>query len=56
MNGESHPNAALSEEAVRAIRKEASQGETCRALAERYGTTRTHIAKIVRRAAWRHVR
>ncbi|MGV2914542.1 hypothetical protein RMO59_00485 [Streptomyces alfalfae] len=51
--GEAVVTAELTEEDVRTIRREyarhtATQGD----LAERYGTSQTHVSRIVRRVAW----
>jgi hypothetical protein len=50
--GESHPNARLTTEIVRAIR---ASRESQSALAQRYGTTQANVSLIQNGKAWRHV-
>lgn len=53
--GENHPNAKLSEDDVRTIRRLASAGVTQQALANRFGVTQTNISWVVRRKSWGHI-
>lgn len=53
--GESSPNAILTADAVRAIRKRCSSGESCSKVAREIGISNQTVSKIVRRKAWAHV-
>lgn len=50
--GEAHPNATLTPETVRAIRR---SRKSLKALAERYGVTASNVAAIRARRSWKHV-
>jgi len=55
-NGESHPDAELTEDDVRKIRKKyKAGGVTYSELAEEYDVHETTIGWIVRRKSWQHV-
>ncbi|MCF7805284.1 MAG: hypothetical protein K9N46_09875 [Candidatus Marinimicrobia bacterium] len=54
--GENHPQAQLTEEDVRRIRRKVESGALQKELAEEYGVTKTHISNIVRGKAWSHVK
>lgn len=54
--GERHPNASVTEEQVREIRRLYEAGSvTISALARQYGVTRHAVLQIVRRQTWKHV-
>lgn len=54
--GSKHPNALLDEDRVRRMREEYDAGGvTCTKIAAKYGVHKTTIARIVARAAWKHV-
>ena len=55
LRGESHPEAKLTEEDVRAIRILYAAGVTYMKLAEQFGVSWTNIREIVHRRAWKHV-
>jgi hypothetical protein len=55
MQGTSHGNSKLTEDAVRQIRLLYSQGSTQEKIAKQFGTDQTNISKIIRRTAWSHV-
>lgn len=53
--GEDNGLAKLTEDQVRAIRRERAAGVTLRELVERYGTTEANISSVARRKLWKHV-
>lgn len=54
--GEAHPLAVLTDEIVRAIRREyAAGGIGQRALASRYGIGRNTVRNVIKGATWKHV-
>jgi len=53
--GSKHPQAKLTEDDVREIRRAAEAGETALELAARFPVSRLHIYSILRRKTWRHV-
>lgn len=53
--GEKHPLSRLDEPEVVEIRKLAACGASQRAIAERFGISRSHVGKIVQKLNWRHV-
>lgn len=53
--GEGNPNATLTEEKVRAIRRLAGEGATFQELADKYDISPKHAYKIVRREKWQWV-
>lgn len=53
--GEAHPISKLTERQVRTIRRKAATGVTFYALGKQFNVADIHIARIVRRLAWRHV-
>lgn len=55
VRGDNHPTAKLRESDVILIRKLASEGETCTALAKQFGVWPTAISKVVLRQRWAHV-
>lgn len=55
--GEDHPNAKLTEEAVREIRRRYARGEaSLRKLASLYGVSYHTVHSVVYRRSWKHVR
>lgn len=55
VRGEAHCRAKLTDDIVRTIRTEASQGVTTRTLAERYGVSMSLVGQIRTRTIWKHV-
>lgn len=53
--GVKHPNARLSEQNVRAIRRALARGESARAVAGRFGVSRSAVTAIGRRTRWVHL-
>lgn len=54
--GEKHAGAKLTEDAVRAIRKEYASGESQSALGRKYEVSDRTIGNVVRYERWKHVR
>lgn len=54
--GENHTRAKLTEDAIRAIRRRAAQGESQTALSREFAVSTGRICDIVHVKAWRHVR
>lgn len=54
-SGESHPNAKLTDDDVRDIRRLAASGQTQRRIAHTFGVNPSAVSAIVRRARWAHV-
>lgn len=55
MPGVKHPNARLTDDAVREIRKRCSAGEKQRDVASDLGITQAAVSLVVRRINWSHV-
>lgn len=55
MFGEANGAASLSQEDVRQIRKMRREGHAQRALARRFGVSRTQIRRIERKLSWKHI-
>lgn len=54
--GQDHPNSKLTEDDVRAIRREyAAGGVSQKELALKYGITQMPVSRIIRRVTWKHV-
>jgi hypothetical protein len=53
--GEAHPNAKLTADTVRRIRKLQAQGVSYARLAEMFGVSHDAVRDVVRRRTWRHV-
>ena len=53
--GADNPNAKLSEEDVREIRRKKEEGITHEELAKEYGVTKTTISQIYNRKLWSHI-
>jgi len=53
--GQEKPQAKLTEEAVRDIRRRVAAGENGRIIAEDHGVSRATVSEIARRKKWRHV-
>ncbi len=53
--GEANPQAKLSEQGVKELRRRHADGESCAALARWYGIGETVTRKIVKREKWSHV-
>ncbi len=51
-SGEDHPNAVLTAEKVREIRRRATEGESRKAIAASLGVAYTTVGAIIRREAW----
>lgn len=54
--GESHPNAELTEEDVREMRRLREEGWSLNQLADRYGRDKANISLIVRGLSWKHIK
>lgn len=54
--GEKSPNAKLTEEVVREIRRRVEQGEYRKTIANELGLSEGHVGRIVDRKAWAHVK
>lgn len=54
--GALHPNAKLSDDAVREIRRRRACGETFRFIATEFGVTPSVIERIVAHKTWKHVK
>lgn len=55
VEGESHPQAKLTEASVREIRTAAASGIRQNALARRYGVSESTVMNVVKRRNWKHV-
>jgi hypothetical protein len=55
LRGAAHPNARLSEDAVREIRRRRASGVTLAVIAAEFGVSMVLVSLIYRRKAWRHV-
>ena len=53
--GNNHPQARLTEDDVRSIRREAADGRTVTSLMNEYQVTRCHIHGIIKRKVWKHI-
>lgn len=53
--GDKNPNAKMTPEGIRSIRRLAAAGATHTALAAQFGTSREHVGAIVRRQRWAHI-
>ena len=54
--GERHGNSKLSDDAVREIRRLRADGQTLKAIGERYGVTKFAVHAVIAGKTWRHVR
>lgn len=54
--GEKHGQARLTAEIVRSMRKDADNGMTYMDIARKFQASHTHVAGIVKRKRWRHVK
>uniref|UniRef100_A0A6M3JU08 Putative homing endonuclease n=1 Tax=viral metagenome TaxID=1070528 RepID=A0A6M3JU08_9ZZZZ len=54
--GESNGHAKLTESDIMDIRKKANTGDSNKILASFYGVCRQHIAKIIARKRWKHIK
>jgi hypothetical protein len=55
LRGSKHPNAKLTEDDVREIRRRRATGESFASLAEAFGIANRNIQAVVYRRSWRHV-
>jgi hypothetical protein len=55
-HGEQHPNAKLTEQAVRDIRRMKQGGEKIATIAARFGITKAHVHDVLNGTVWGHVR
>lgn len=53
--GEQSPNAKLTDDVVRHIRRDVAEGECQAAVARHYGVSPTTVCRIVKGEAWAHV-
>jgi hypothetical protein len=53
--GETHPQAALTDDDIRAMRARVLAGEARKAVAAAYSIHRNYLDQIVRRVRWSHV-
>ena len=55
VHGEAHPNAKMTEEGVRSMRKLHASGVGYDRLSKQFGVSKISVYKIVKRKAWAHV-
>lgn len=55
LRGEQHPDAKVTADIVRELRRRHDSGEPVKAIADCFGLTIQHAWKIAKRLAWRHV-
>ncbi len=53
--GEKHPQAKLTDTAIRSIRRRSLKGETYKSIADSFGMHPATISEIARKKTWRHI-